>query len=281
MSSFKQELVGLFGLPVAENPTQVMVEAAFRDLGLDWRYVTLEVGPEALGDAVRGARAFGFRGFHCTIPHKVAVIEHLDRITEAAAVIGAVNCVLRSDGELVGENTDGKGFLRALRARFDPSGASVALLGAGGAARAIAVELLLAGARRLVVVNRSADRGRELADRLRTLARAAEIELSAWPGEYSVPTGIDLLVNATSIGLHPDGEARVPLDFSSVAPSTIVADVVPNPPRTRFLRAAEAAGCRTIDGLEMLVEQGALSVAYWTSREPDVTVMRAALAEAL
>jgi shikimate dehydrogenase len=281
MSSFKQELVGLFGRPVAENPTQAMVEAAFRDLGLDWRYLTLEVAPEALGDAVRGARAFGFRGFHCTIPHKVSVIEHLDRITETAASIGAVNCVVRADAELVGENTDGKGFLRALRKRFDPADASVVLLGAGGAARAIAVELLLAGARRLVVVNRSESRGRELADRLRTLAPASEIELAAWQGEYSVPTGIDLVVNATSIGLYPDVDARVPVELSSVASSTIVADVVPNPSQTRLLREAAAAGCPTIDGLEMLVEQGALSVAYWTGSEPDTAVMQAALADAL
>src|SRR6478736_5947940 len=109
--NFKPELVSLFGQPVAENPTQVMVEAAFRDLGLDWRYLTLEVAPEALDDAVRGARAFGFRGFHCTIPHKVAVIPLLDRIDESAIRIGAVNTVVRRGNELVGENTDGKGFM--------------------------------------------------------------------------------------------------------------------------------------------------------------------------
>ena len=119
--SFKQELVGLFGQPVAENPTQVMVEAAFRELGLDWRYLTLEVAPDALGDAVRGARAFGFRGFHCTIPHKVAVIPHLDRLGEAATSIGAVNTVVRHGDELLGENTDGKGFMSALERRRRPA----------------------------------------------------------------------------------------------------------------------------------------------------------------
>jgi shikimate dehydrogenase len=279
MRSFKQELVGLFGKPVGENPTQVMVEAAFGELGLDWRYLTLEVEPAALGDAVRGARAFEFRGFHCTIPHKVAVIEHLDRISETAASIGAVNCVVREDDGLVGENTDGKGFLRALNRRSDPAGQSVVVLGAGGAARAIAVELLLAGAQRLVVVNRSEERGRELAGHLRALAPTTEIELTTWQGDYSVPAGTDLVVNATPIGLYPDVEARVPLDLSSLTAAATVADVVPNPPETAFLREARGTGCPTIDGLEMLVEQGVLSVGYWTGREPDAAVMQAALAE--
>src|SRR4029453_5368781 len=153
--SFKQELVGLFGRPVGENPPPALVEPPFRALGLDWRYLTLEVAPEALADAVRGARALGFRGFHCTIPHKVPVPPPLDRLGESATRIGAVNTVVRHGDELVGENTDGKGFLRAPERRLHPRGAAVVVLGAGGAARAIAVELLLAGAGRLTIVNRS------------------------------------------------------------------------------------------------------------------------------
>ena len=111
MAGFRQELVGLFGQPVEENPTQAMVEAAFAAAGLDWRYLTIEVAPAGLGDAVRGARAMGFRGFNCTIPHKVAVVPHLDRLSEAAGLIGAVNTVVRDGEELVGHNTDGAGFL--------------------------------------------------------------------------------------------------------------------------------------------------------------------------
>jgi shikimate dehydrogenase len=269
--SFRQELVGLFGRPVAENPTQVMVEAAFRDLGLDWRYLTLEVAPDALADAVRGARAFGFRGFHCTIPHKVAVLPHLDGLGESATRIGAVNTVVRHGEELVGENTDGKGFLRALERRREPRGASVVVLGAGGAARAIAVELLLAGAAGLTIVNRSEERGRELADEV-----GARFE--PWRGDYTVPPGTDVLVNATSIGLYPNVDERVPVELT---PPLLAADVIPNPPQTRFLREAEGAGCETIDGLGMLVEQGALSVEYWTGERPDQAVMRAALAAVL
>ena len=164
--NFKQELVGLFGKPVAENPTQAMVEAAFRHHGLDWRYLTLEVDPSDLADAVRGARAMGLRGFNCTIPHKIAVIEHLDGLGESAETMGAVNCVVNRDGKFIGENTDGKGFVTALKEISEISGKSFVLFGAGGAARAIGVEVALAGAAAITIVNRSEERGRELADLL-------------------------------------------------------------------------------------------------------------------
>ena len=157
--SFKQEITAVLGKPVAENPTQVMVEAAYRYHGLAWRYLTLEVDPSDLGDAVKGARAMGFAGFNCTIPHKVAVIPHLDELGESAWLMGAVNCVVRRGSRLVGENTDGKGFLKSLRDIIDPRGRNVLLFGAGGAARAIGVELALAGTAHITVVNRSKARG--------------------------------------------------------------------------------------------------------------------------
>jgi shikimate dehydrogenase len=122
-----------------------MIEAAYRHHKLDWRYLTVEVKKEGLSDAVRGAKAMGFRGFNCTIPHKVAVIQHLDGLGESASVMGAVNCVVRRGDQLIGENTDGKGFLKSLKETIDPNGLSVVLFGAGGASRAIAVELGLAG----------------------------------------------------------------------------------------------------------------------------------------
>ena len=123
--NFLRPITGCIGQPVAENPTQVMIEAAYRDLDLDWRYITLEVGSADLADAVRGMRALGFAGFNCTIPHKVDVIEHLDGLGESARLMHAVNCVVRDDDRLTGENTDGKGFVRALTAQRDPRGADV------------------------------------------------------------------------------------------------------------------------------------------------------------
>lgn len=282
--NFKQELVAAFGQPIAENPTQVMIEAAFRHHGLDWRYLTIEVAPAGLKAAVEGARAMGFRGFNCTIPHKVAVIEHLDGLGESAALMGAVNCVVRRDDRWIGENTDGKGFVEGVRRLRDPAGARVVLFGAGGAARAITVEMILSGARHFAVVNRAEDRGRALVDLLNGKVRAATgcdftAEFVPWQGDHAVPDGTDIVVNATSIGLYPDTGARLALAVETLSPGTIVVDVIPNPPRTRLVRDAAARGCRVIDGLAMLVAQGRIGITYWTGVDPDEAVMRRALEE--
>jgi shikimate dehydrogenase len=276
--NFKPELCCLFGKPVAENPTQAMIEAAFRHHGLDWRYVQFEVEPESLADAVRGLRAMGFRGGNVTTPHKVAIVKHLDRIAESASLMGAVNCIVRRGKELVGENTDGKGFVQSLREVSDPAGKKVVLLGAGGAARAIGVELALAGAASITVVNRSRDKGRELAELLKAKAGAAAVAVG-WEGDYKVAADIDVVVNATSIGLYPDVQARVPLDVATLAPRLVVADVIPNPPETRLVREARARGCKVLDGLGMLVNQGVIGFKAWTGIDADPSVMRRALEE--
>lgn len=274
-----QEIVGVFGQPVAGNPTQYIVEKAFQRAGLDWRYLTLEVAPENLGDAVRGARAMGFRGFNCTIPHKVAVLEHLDRTSEAAGLMGAVNCVNRVGDELVGENTDGKGFLESLRGVCDPSGKKIVVLGAGGAARAITVELGLAGAAEITVVNRKPERGYELVDLLCTRVHV-NATYAPWPDPYLVPETADVLINATSIGLG-DANARVPLDLHTLRPELVVADVIFNPAETWLLRHARQRGCRTLDGLGMLVNQAVIGFKIWTGVDPDAELMREALEEFL
>lgn len=280
--NFKQELVGCFGFPVAENPTQAMIEPAFRDMGLDWRYLTLEVKPEDLAAAVAGARAFGFRGFNCTIPHKVAVIEHLDGLGESAELMGAVNCVVNRDGKLIGENTDGKGFVSSFRELADPRGKSLVLLGAGGAARAIGVEMALAGVNSIVLVNRSESRGRELeqlfSGRLReAVGGKLDVEFVPWKEDFSVPRGSEIVVNATSIGLYPDVDARIPLKVDSLTAGMVVADVIPNPPQTRLVRDAREKGCQVIDGLGMLVAQGVIGIEYWSGQSPNPVVMRKGL----
>jgi shikimate dehydrogenase len=267
------------GQPVAGNPTQYMLEKAFAAAGLDWRYLTLEVAPEQLGDAVRGLRAMGFRGGNFTIPHKIAVIPLLDRLSDEAALMGAVNCIVRREGELVGENTDGKGFLESLRSAVDPQGKKVVLLGAGGAARAIAVELGLARPATLTIVNRHAERGRELVEMLRA-KNVAPALFAEWQGDYSLPPETDIVINATSIGLG-DRTARVPLDYGSIRAEMVAADVVFNPPQTVFLAEAAARGAKTLDGLGMLVNQAVISFRIWTGTEPDREVMREALEEFL
>ena len=278
--SFKQELVGVFGYPVAENPTQAMVEPAFDDLALDWRYLTVEVTPEGLGDAVRGARAMGWRGFNCTIPHKIKVIEFLDSLSPAAQAIGAVNCVIHKDGQLIGDNTDGKGFVASVADVRPINGLTAIILGAGGAARAIAVELSLAGARRITLYNRTAATGQALAKHVEETTGVAT-EFRPWNHDVAVEPDVDLLVNATSIGLFPDVNARVAVDPSTFREGMIVADVIPNPPRTRLIREATERGCITLDGLGMLVNQGVIGIRLWSGLEPRPEVMRHALENVL
>ena len=274
--NFLKPITACFGQPVAENPTQVMIEAAYQQLGLDWRYVTLEIGPSDLAAAVSGARAMGFRGFNCTIPHKVAVIQHLDGLGESAAVMQAVNCVVRRGDELIGENTDGKGFVEGVKKLRDPHGKRVVLLGAGGAARAIAVELALSGASKITLVNRSPQRGAETKALLESQLEV-ETELVHWEAPYAIPEGTDFLINATCVGLYPDVDAQLNLQFATLDAATFVSDVVFNPPETHLIRTAKANGCETLDGLEMLVGQGVIGVDYWTGSTPDPQVMREAL----
>lgn len=270
---------GSFSTPAAGNPTVVMVEAAYRHHGIDARYLNCEIPPGALGDAVAGARAMGWAGFNCSLPHKVAVIDHLDLLAESAELIGAVNTVVATDGDLVGHNTDGQGFIASLRTVVDPSGLEVVVLGAGGAARAVAVETALAGAASVTIVNRNARRGAELA-RVVTAGTGVPAAFVAWDTTYAVPESTDVLVNATSVGFG-DGDALADLDLESLGDGLVVADVVVSPPRTALLRAAEERGAVTLDGLGMLVGQGALAVLLWTGIEPDREVMRAAAAAAL
>jgi shikimate dehydrogenase len=274
-----QEIVALFGYPVAGNPTQYVMEKAFARAGLDWRYLTFEVAPEKLADAVRGVRAMGFRGGNLTMPHKAAIISLLDDLTEAARLMGAVNCWKRQNERLIGDNTDGKGFLQSLRTLVDPAGKRFVILGAGGAARAVAVELGLAGAAEIVVVNRSAERGQELADLLNDKVHVPALFV-AWDRNFHLPEGTEVLVNATSIGFA-DPQARAPIALDTVRPSLIVADVIINPPETRLLREAKAQGCRTLDGLGMLVNQAAIAFRIWTGLEPDTGLMRDAVEEFL
>ena len=281
-ANFKAELLACFGQPVAENPTGVMQEAGFHELGLNWRYLTIEVPPAKLREAMLGVRAFGMRGLNLTIPHKVAVMQYLDEIAPDAALIGAVNTVRREGDRLIGENTDGKGFLHGVRtdAALDPGGKHAVVLGAGGAARAIATELALAGAAEVLVVNRSVERGEAMAADL-AAKTGRVIRFKPWKGVYRVTTTTDLLINATSIGLFPDVDAMPPVDLSGARPGTLVCDVVFNPPETQLLAVARRRGLATLDGISMLVYQGTIGFQLWTGREAPASVMKRALARAL
>lgn len=278
-SSSLQEVLCCLGQPVAGNPTQYVMEKALAAAGLDWRYLTFEVAPQNLADAVRGLKALGFRGANFTIPHKVAAVPLLDRLGKSAQLIGAVNCAVREGDVWRGENTDGRGFVQSLRPLVDPAGLTVMILGAGGAARAIAVELALAGATRFVIVNRTLAHARAMVELL-TEGTRVQAEAVALDGPYAVPQEAGLVVNATSVGMG-DPEARLPLVVETLRPELVVADVVYHPPQTWLLQTARQRGCRTLDGLGMFVNQAALSFELWTGQTPDAAVMRDALEEFL
>ena len=278
--SFLSTLTGSFSTPAADNPTVAVMEAAYRHHGLDARYLNCEVPPADLADAVRGARAMGWAGFNCSIPHKVTVIGQIDGLAESARIIGAVNCVVIRDGVMTGENTDGQGFVGALRTMRSPADARVCVLGAGGAARAIVVETALAGAAHVTIMARRIGEAEVLAELVRTHTPASADALELVPS-MGVPVGTDILVNATNAGLQPDVEGMVDLDLESLAGVDLVADVVPNPPQTRLLRESQDRACRTLDGLGMLVAQAAVNMELWTGVVADRPVMRRALEDAL
>jgi shikimate dehydrogenase len=282
--NYLDHLVGVFGHPVAENPGAVIQEAAFRDLGLErWRFLTIDVAPSDLEDAIRGLKAMKMRGINCTIPHKIAVLKYLDEVAPSARLIGAVNTIVNEGGKLRGENTDGKGFMIALEgAGVDPKGKRVVVLGAGGASRAICVELALAGASHLTIVNvpRDAALAEGLVKTLREKTPVA-VDYVPWVNAFKVPAEADILVNATSIGLYPNVDEKPNLDYASLRQGLYVQDVIPNPAYTPFLKEAEARGLKWQSGLQMLINQAALNITMWTGKSPDKEVMRRALEKAL
>ena len=271
--SYRAELVGVFGCPVEENPTGVMEEAAFAQMGLDYRYLTIRVEEGNLKTAMEAVKAFQMKGINLTIPHKVEVLKYLDELSPAAGIIGAVNMVVNRDGKLWGENTDGKGFLLSLEQEgVTAEGKNIVILGAGGAARAIAVEMALAGAAKIWIVNRGVKRGEELTSLLREKTRT-QAEYIKWEGALKLPAETDIVVQATSIGLYPDVQEKPDVDYDTVTDKMVVSDVVFNDPHTLFLQEAEKRGAKTINGLGMLVNQGARNFTLWTGVEAPVEVM--------
>jgi shikimate dehydrogenase len=271
-------LTGSFSTPAAGNPTVAIMEAAYHHHDIDARYLNCEVAAEHLGDAVRGATAMGWIGFNCSLPHKVAVIELMDELADSARLIGAVNCAIRSNGRWIGANTDGQGFLASLRSVAEPAGQRALILGAGGAARAIAVELALAGASEIWVANRNVSKASDIAN-LVSSATTSACSAIEWRSDLSVPESATLVVNATSLGLPGSGEVR--LNFDAIPAGLVVCDVIPNPPDTPFLQRARQAGATTVDGRGMLLNQAAINIKFWTDVDPDREVMGRALDQAI
>lgn len=254
----------LLGYPVAHSLSPQLHNAAFHALGMDWKYELLETPNDQLAQAVDRVRQDDCGGANVTLPHKEAITNWLDDLGQGARLVGAVNTIVKRDGKLIGENTDMAGFARALAdAKVNPRGARVVILGAGGAARAVAFALASAGVSRLVIINRTASRAEDLRDKVRRYYPRLALEVNR-PDELKTA---DIIVNATSVGMVPN-VAESPLPQGYLVPRGAVAyDVVYNPAETRFLYEARNAGAKTIGGMGMLAHQGAVAFKMWTGRD--------------
>jgi shikimate dehydrogenase len=264
----RSRLFGVMGDPVAHSLSPLMHNAAFRRTGVDGVYVAFHVTD--LAAAIAGIRALNVSGCSVTIPHKVAIMELLDAVDPVARQIGAVNTIVNDAGRLLGLNSDSPGAMAALLEKTTVAGSHTVVIGAGGAARAVAYGIKSHGGR-LTIVNRSPDKGRRLADEL----GSEFIGLDDFTGD-----GVDILVNTTSVGMTPDTD-RMPVSRDCLRPGMTVMDIVYNPLQTRLLQSARNAGCRVVDGVAMFVHQGAIQFERWTGKTAPVQLMRDTVLDAL
>lgn len=276
-------LTGIIGYPLRYTLSPVLHNAAFQHLGLNWCYVPLPVERPFLHQALEGVRALNFVGINVTMPYKEEVIQFLDEIASYARVVGAVNTIHVKGHRLIGYNTDGRGFLASLQrdAKFDPKGENVLIVGAGGAARSVAVSLALAGASYIAIVNRTLRRARSLSRLLRENFPSCEVEAMDFEADLSrVFLKAELVINATPVGMDPKS-GKLPFPIELLNPKHLVCDLIYRPRETLLLKMAKEKGARTLGGLGMLLHQGAAAFEIWTNLEPPIEVMRKALEEAL
>lgn len=266
-ASGQTRVAGVIGWPVRHSLSPAIHNAAFAALELDWIYLAFPVVPGEAPAALSGMRTLGIEGLSVTMPHKAAMAASVDRCTPDAAALGAVNCVFRDDGHLVGDNTDGAGFVSSLLADgIDPAGMRTLVVGAGGAARAVVRSLALAGAERVAVDNRRSDRA------ARAAALAGPAGSVATDQDWAAA---DLVVQATPVGMGDDG--GVAFDVDRLRDGAVVADLVYHPAETPVLLAARARGLPTVGGVGMLIGQAARAFTHWTGREAPISAMRDAV----
>jgi shikimate dehydrogenase len=252
-----------------------MHNAAFAELGMNWAYIPLALAPDRIADAIQGLRTFNFVGANVTIPHKQAIMRYVDQIDSGARAIGAVNTIaLREDG-VHGYNTDEYGFLQSLvEAGFTPKGARCLILGAGGAARAAIFSLANAGAETIAIYNRTVEKAAFLVEDLQSSFPKVRFSFeSLCHQSLEIVRDVDLVVNTTSVGMHPKIDDS-PWEVDIPLPQAFIYDLVYNPPKTRFLQQADQWGLKGIDGIDMLVYQGARAFEIWTGQQPPVALMR-------
>lgn len=281
--SGKTQIVGILGHPIHHSLSPIMHNAAFEALGLDYCYLAFDVKPELLRKGVEAIVALQMVGVNVTIPHKEKVLRYLDELSPEARLIGAVNTIEHREGRLFGHNTDGMGFIRSFQEAFGESveGKRVLLLGAGGAARAVAIQLVSQGVSEIIVANRTYIRARRLVKAIgEHFPQTSALAIRLQPESLEkICQRMDILINSIPSGLTPD--EPVLLSPKSFRSETLICDLNYNPPATPFLKMASEAGCKTVNGLGMLLHQGALAFKIWLGREAPLSVMRAALEEAL
>jgi shikimate dehydrogenase len=280
----KTKVIGIFGYPVEHSFSPTMHNAAFRALSLDFVYVPFHVQPEKIAQAVEGIRAMGMVGVNITIPHKSAVIKHLDELSPEAEMIGAVNTIINLKGVLKGYNTDALGFVKSMEidAGIEAKGKRVMLLGAGGAARAVSVQLALSGASEIILTTPNPDEIGNL-KQIITSHTLTIIKDVFWSEDEisNFLSKTDILINATPLGMHPHIDAVLPVRLDCLSKEALVCDLIYNPRETLLLQQARQYGLNVQNGIGMLLYQGAIAFQHWTGVEPPITVMRKALEEAL
>lgn len=278
----KTKIVGIFGYPIEHTFSPLMHNAAFSALGLDYCYMPFEVQPEDLKSAVESIRALNIRGVNITVPHKEAVIKYLDELSKEAKLIGAVNTIENRGGKLIGHNTDARGFIKSLLedAKIRVEGKRILLLGAGGAGKGVAVSCALEGASEIIIANRTIKRAEELAKYLsmhfkKTRFSAIPLEIERHKISNAV-VKTDILINATSLGLK--GKGLLPISQKDLHRELVIYDLIYNPQITPLLKIAKRAGVKkAVNGLGMLIYQGALAFQIWTGKKPPVDVMKKAV----
>lgn len=272
-------LVGLLGDPLGHSFSPAMHNEAFQTLGLNYFYLPIEVRSSDLKDVAIGISKMNFAGYNVTIPHKIQIMDCIDHVDGLARKIGAVNVVTLKDGVSTGYNTDGEGFIRSLEAETGISvrGKRHFIIGCGGAARAIAMTMAFRGAEKIFICNRTEQKAHDLSDEINgTVGFCSEVIPLATTRIRAALRQSDVLVNTTSVGMHPDTD-RMPIDGDLIPEGLIVSDIVYNPVKTKLLKTAEAKGCHVVNGLGMLVYQGAEAFRMWTGVEPPVDRMFAAV----
>jgi shikimate dehydrogenase len=266
--------------PAAGNPTQYLVEQAFAQKGLDWRFMSFEFQPERLADALRGLRALGFHGVKVGDPFHESVMEHVDELTEAARRCGSVNCVTAKEERYVGDNTEGAALVELVRQQITPTGRRAVVIGSGRLARALALALAEAGITGMTIVSRNATTGQQLVELIKQHTSVDATYASFATSVISLEPETGVLVNATALGSERP-EAKLPINVETLTPKMVVADVAYNTSRTWLTQQAAERGCRVVDGLSLYVQQTALALRTWTDVMPDTVSMREAAEEFL